>query len=252
MSRKTRLILFIISAAGLLAVMFLGLGGLPGFGRYPGPYGDLISARVVQERHVTNAPTAINFDYRGLDTLGEEFILFASVAAILLLLRTDREVSDSRPEPRAADRPTLQVDDALSWFGFHIAWVTGIFGVYVILHGQLTPGGGFHGGVIIGSAALLLFLTNGARAFHTAHSKEQLDGLDAIGAGAYALIGIAIALTGAPFLKNILPLGKVGELTSGGTIPLINFGVGVEVFAAFALLFSEFIKEMRNPEGDLK
>ena len=57
--------------AGLL---LWAITGLPGFGKYPGPYGDLINSVAVVERHVTNVVTAVNFDYRALDTLGEEYI----------------------------------------------------------------------------------------------------------------------------------------------------------------------------------
>ena len=53
---------------------------------------------VVPERHATAVVTAINFDYRGFDTMGEEFILFAAVLGLALLLREPREERD-RPAP---------------------------------------------------------------------------------------------------------------------------------------------------------
>jgi multicomponent Na+:H+ antiporter subunit B len=223
MSIRARKILFLLSVVVFGGLLFLGFRGLPGFGRYPGPYGDLISAGVVPERHVTNAPTAINFDYRGLDTLGEEYILFTSVAALVLLLRYEREVTELSTHLNAPARLEDLRGEALQGMGPWLAAVIAVFGFYTVLHGALTPGGGFHGGVIAGTASLLVYLAVGAPAFHSLHSNPLLDVFDAAGAGAYALVGMMTSLTGALFLQNILPLGETGGLTAGGTIPVINF-----------------------------
>src|SRR4051795_9349607 len=64
--------------AGLAALFLWGLRGLPRFGSYPGPYGDLLNSVAVGERKATDIVSAVNFDYRAFDTMGEEFILFAS------------------------------------------------------------------------------------------------------------------------------------------------------------------------------
>src|SRR5207248_9901514 len=65
--------------AGMAALFLWGMAGLPPFGSYPGPYGDLLDSFAVGERKATDVLSAVNFDYRGFDTLGEEFILFVSV-----------------------------------------------------------------------------------------------------------------------------------------------------------------------------
>src|SRR5919204_6516496 len=90
MSARARHWLFLASAPVLAVLLLIALAKLPGFGRYPGPYGDLINSVAVDERHVTNAISAVNFDYRGLDTLGEEYILFTAVVGVMLLLREQR------------------------------------------------------------------------------------------------------------------------------------------------------------------
>ena len=65
-----------------------GLGGLPAFGHYHGVYGRLwYRGSRLTERHATDLVTALNFDIRGFDTLGEEFILFGSVLGVVLILR---------------------------------------------------------------------------------------------------------------------------------------------------------------------
>ncbi len=237
MSARARLLLFLGSAVVVAAVLAWGASGLPGFGRYPGPYGDLLNARAVAQRHVTNVPTAVNFDYRGLDTLGEEFILFASVLGVSLLLRKD-------PREKTRPVPPSESGESVEWISRVLIGTMILVGVYVVLHGQITPGGGFHGGVIIGSASLLVFLALGAKAFFLTHPKELIEVVDATAAGGYAVVGLIGLLSGAAFLANVLPLGTTGDLLSGGTIPLINDLVGVEVGLAFSLLFHQFIGEM--------
>ena len=67
-------------AVGLVAFYLWGLSGLPGFGDYPGPYGFIINRIAVGQTNATGVVSTINFDYRGFDTVGEEFILFAAAA----------------------------------------------------------------------------------------------------------------------------------------------------------------------------
>ena len=91
MKHKGRILFFLISAAGFSALYLWGLKGLPAVGHYRGPYGDVLNRVGTYERHVTDIVTAVNFDYRGFDTLGEEFILFMSVVGGMVLLRRQRE-----------------------------------------------------------------------------------------------------------------------------------------------------------------
>ena len=70
--------MFGLAVAGLAAFYLWGLSGLPGFGRYPGPYGFVILHLAVRQTFATGIVSAVNFEYRGFDTLGEEFILFTA------------------------------------------------------------------------------------------------------------------------------------------------------------------------------
>jgi multicomponent Na+:H+ antiporter subunit B len=89
-SRRARLVLFALAGAGLGVVLVYGLAGLPAFGDYKAVYGNVINGIGVTERHATDLVTAVNFDIRAFDTLGEEFILFASVLGVVLILREMR------------------------------------------------------------------------------------------------------------------------------------------------------------------
>ncbi|HJU15537.1 MAG TPA: sodium:proton antiporter, partial [Stellaceae bacterium] len=95
---RIRRLLFLVMAAAAAAMAVRGLLGLAPFGHYPGPYGDIINAVATRERHVTNMVTAVTFDYRGFDTLGEEYMLFAAVTGVALLLRDARgAAANARP-----------------------------------------------------------------------------------------------------------------------------------------------------------
>ena len=81
-------------------MLLIGLHGLPAFGDFHGAYGLLVDRIEPAKRHATDIVTALNFDLRAFDTLGEEFILFASVSAVALLLRHLRDEDDgAQPEP---------------------------------------------------------------------------------------------------------------------------------------------------------
>jgi multicomponent Na+:H+ antiporter subunit B len=250
MSDRVRLLLFVPAAALFGVGLLWALSGLPPFGHYPGPHGDEINAVAVDERHLTNMPSAVNFDYRGFDTLGEEYILFAAVTGLALLLRQARGEIEDEPKPFASDRNVPPSGAALHWLGLILAGATVLFGVYVVVHAHRTPGGGFQGGVILGTACLLVYLAIGYREFRAASPKLLLDAAEAAGAGRYALIGVATMLAGGVFLLNTLPLGQTGELFSAGTVPVINLAVGLEVAGGFVLMFVEFLKDTRKPSQE--
>jgi multicomponent Na+:H+ antiporter subunit B len=189
----------------------------------------------VKERQTTNAVTAIVFDYRGFDTLGEEFILFSAVTGVALLLRETRE---GMPEPRDA------VDsDPVRGAGIALAATVIVLGIWIVAHGAVTPGGGFQGGVILSSAFLLLWLAGSLPAYRVVTPTPRVDFVEGFGAGAYVAVGLIALAMGQPFLHNLLPYGLAGKLSSGGSIPIVNWATGLAVTAAFVLLFSEFLEE---------
>jgi multicomponent Na+:H+ antiporter subunit B len=243
MRRRNRFILFFPSALVLAGVFAYAFAGLPPLGDYKGPYGDLVNALVVPERHVTDAVTAVNFDIRGFDTLGEEFILFTSVMAVALLLRIQRAEQAQQHADQVEGREIDRASDAVRVCALLLVGPCALYGIYIIAHGQLTPGGGFQGGVILASAPLLLYLATEFHSFRAAVPRPLVHAAEVIGAAAYPAIGIAALAAGGAFLENVLPLGTKGSIVSGGTIPLINWGVGLEVSGGIALVLLVFLEE---------
>ncbi len=236
--------LFLLSIAGFTAFILWGLIGLPAFGNYQGPYGDIINGQVVSERHATNAVSAVNFDYRGMDTIGEEFILFVSVAGCTLLLRTGLDEQLVEKRNLAAEGRSYSTSSAVKSMCLVLAVPASLYGWYIVAHGQLTPGGGFQGGVIMASAAIFLYLAGEYVVMRRLNPMWLLELGESIGAGGYVLIGLSGLAAGAAFLQNILPLGSEGSVNSSGTIWAISMVVGLEVSTAFVVLMLEFLEQL--------
>ncbi|MFW6047780.1 MAG: MnhB domain-containing protein [Candidatus Natronoplasma sp.] len=118
-----------------------------------------------------------------------------------------------------------------------------VFGIYLILHGHLTPGGGFQGGAVVASSTALLIVTYGS----LGHHKKDLSTMEALGLTAFvliALLGIGYTLfynylagTGGIFGGLLPSYGpNPGYINTGGTVTLMNLMVGIEVTAALSLI----------------
>jgi len=109
-----------------------------------------------------------------------------------------------------------------------------MFGFYVIMHGHLTPGGGFQGGAVVASAFALVLVAFGTAGLKGVLNRHLLQSLEEV--GALAFLGLAFAGIGTAFFYNILAnsgavFGKTDPavLASGGLLPLMNWAVGLKV-----------------------
>lgn len=247
MSLSVRTAVFLVSAVVAFAAMMYGAAGLPPFGSFGGPYTDMLLSITTVARHAYNVPTAVNFDFRGFDTLGEEFIFFTSVCGVLLILSEVGGKPQEHPEPMEHEAEHV-LTGALRWFPSGLAAFVAAMAMNLAAHGQLTPGGGFQGGAVFGSALACIYLGVGLQAFvRTAH-KEVFDALDAAGAFGFGAVGVAAMWITGSFLKNFLPLGQTGATVSGGTIYLVNIAVFIEIACGFVVLLLVFLKQTRETQ----
>ena len=113
-----------------------------------------------------------------------------------------------------------------------------IFGLYVIMHGHSSPGGGFQGGVILASSFMLLALGDGVEEVRRRVSLDALTGLTSAGVLVYAGIGVVCLLFGANYLDySALP---VTDPRSVGML-VIEIGVGLTVAAAMLSIFLDLL-----------
>ncbi|MFC4453876.1 MnhB domain-containing protein [Deinococcus sonorensis] len=243
MSVTLRRWLFFPAVLVMAALLVWGLAGVPPFGQEHSVYADKLNHVTVAERHVTNVVAAVTFDYRGFDTLGEEFILFTSVIGATVLLRQLNDEEKATTPDEAANRQVPPNSDAVRSLTLGLIGPLAVFALYLIAHGHTSPGGGFQGGAVLATALLLVYLAGNVDLFQGATSHALMEGLETLGLGAFVLLGLAGLVIGAGFLENVLPLGQAKAVTSGGHIPLLNVATGLAVGAGLVLLFKSFLEQ---------
>jgi multicomponent Na+:H+ antiporter subunit B len=173
--------------------------------------------------------------------MGEEFILYAAVVGVTLLLRDETNA-------RRVERETRRLrSDAVRLTGTLMVGGGLLIGLWLIAFGYITPGGGFQGGVVAAGAILLLYVVGSHRDYQPFRDVHYLDPLEGLGAGGYVVVGLAALMSGTAFLTNLFGLGVPGMLASGGSIPVLNWASAIAVTLALLLLFSEFLETYDEP-----
>ena len=252
MSHRFRMILLVLAALVLVPATVRLAANMPTFGAHSLPYGDAINALAPKERHVTNAVTAVNYDYRGFDTVGEEFMLVAAVTGTVVLLRGARGEKTTDKPARVEGRRVPRRTDAAVLVSRVLAPLVFMYGIYVALHATTTPGGGFQGGAIIASSLMLVFISQAYAGWRTIVRSKVLDACEGGGALLFISMGFVPLFFGLPFATNVLPFGTLKSALSGGSMFLENVGVTFAVFGGFGLVLVEFMEETRayGPDDD--
>jgi len=236
-SRALRFWVLGVGVACFGTILVLAFLAMPHFGTSHHPYRDLAVPASVAHGSA-NVISSVNFDQRGIDTLGEETILFGSVIAVAALLRP-AENEETEKDP--GERVPLQ---ATRLFGYVLMPVTLIIGIDLLVHGQVTPGGGFQGGVVLATGLHLLYVAGRYRSMEKLRPMPLVEVSEAAGTAAFAALGFAgIGMTGA-FLANVMPFGSFGQLLSAGTVPLLNVGVGIAVASGCVVLLAKFFEQV--------
>ena len=251
MTPRQRRWVFLAAIAGFAAFFLWGMAGLPGFGNYPGPYGIIIDRVAVAQTNATGVVSAVNFEYRGFDTVGEEFILFIAAIGVSTILRHLRGERERPTRVEALDRDDAMTGEAIRMTALLFVGPAAVLGWYLASHAQTSPAGGFQGGVVLATAVMLIYLAGQFLTFRRISPVDLTDAIEAAAAGGYVAVGVAALAMGLPYLSNFLPLGGTpGAVSSSGTIALISFFVGVEVAAAFVLIVSEMLEQtLLVPDG---
>ena len=179
---------------------------------------------------VANAVTSVVVYFRGFDTLGEIAVLFIAALGIGLMVSSH----ESHKRDKEESNFILQTASKLLF-----PFIT-LFGVYVMIYGHLSPGGGFQGGVIIASGVLLLLISY--QNFEVPHAL--IVALETLAGVSYVLIGLLGLWILDHFLGNFLPhdISQMGLLISGGIIPLIYIIVGIKVGSEMSMIVQNLIQ----------
>ncbi len=226
-------VLFCLIFIGVLlwAVVFLPPHGSP-----DNPAVSEVMERYVEkgmeETGAVNTVAGMILDYRAFDTLGESFVLFTAVCAVTILMKNSKEkASDGTPVPMVVKPEIVEYskDNIVKTVSRFLIPFIFVFGVYILLNGHLSPGGGFSGGAILGSALILYAMVYGEDRAAAVFSERLVKTVILISLSFYATIKSYSFFTGANHLKSIIPTGTPGRILSAGLILPLNVAVGFVV-----------------------
>ena len=207
------------------------------FGQNKMSVGQYYLDNTVKETGAENVVTAVTLEYRGFDTLGEVTVLFAAATGVSLIFYLTDDDKKKRQNNKTQPNFVVRMGSRII-FPFVV-----LFGIYIILHGHLTPGGGFQGGAIIASGVLMLYLANP----DIKVSRNVLLITEGIAGLSYVVLGASgLFMPEQSFLANFLPLGNPGYILSAGILLPLYIAVGVKV----ASEFSGIIDDLFSPSQE--
>lgn len=139
---------------------------------------------------------------------------------------------------RSENEPSIIVK-SIAGIVFPLAFM---YGVYIFVHGHLTPGGGFQGGTIIASSIILIYLGYGRL-----NIPESLTtALESLAALCFIGLGCIGIVKGGNFLWNAVGLGEAGTLLSAGILGPIYVAIGVKVGTELTAIFNNMRRELNE------
>ena len=233
--------------AGLLcvvlsALMLLTAADLPPYGSDTAPTVNEVAQRYVeqgtQETGAVNTVAGMILDYRAFDTLGESFVLFTAMCAVTILLNRSGKKRWLR-QPDVVDYASDPIVAPMCRFLIPVILV---FGIYILLNGHLSPGGGFSGGAIMGAGLILYLNAFGFKRTERFFTFTTFKIVSCVALSFYALSKAYSFFTGANHLPSIITTGTPGMIFSAGLIPYLNIAVGLVVCCTMYAFYTLFRK----------
>lgn len=248
--RKFYQVMSVLLCFGIIAVLLWTIAYLPEFGNAGNPDNNEVSARYISrgltETGAVNVVTGMILDYRAFDTFGESCVLFIASCCVLTLLRIDtgkgKKFKRGRSE-QANDRIYEPKNDIiLQKCACVLVPLILIFGIYIVLNGHLSPGGGFSGGAVLGSG-LILYLNAFGFEKTERFFTEKVYRRVTLGALSFYCVAKSYSFfTGANHLESGIPLGTPGAILSSGLILPLNICVGLVVACTMYAFYTLFRK----------
>ena len=237
----------------MIALLLYTVTALPAFGDPNHPINNEVSARYIenglQETGAVNIVTGMILDYRAFDTLGESSVLFTAAMVVLFLLRKDKDSArysqlaqtmDLNPHSDTYYEP--KNDIILQKTATILVPIVLLLGVYVVLNGHLSPGGGFSGGAIMGAGLILYVTAFGFAKMRRFFTYKTYQRVVLVALLTYALSKCYSFYTGANHIESVIPLGTPGAILSSGLILVLNICVGFIVACTMYCFYAVFRK----------
>lgn len=238
-------IVSVIFVAVLMGILLYMVSYLPPVGNASNPDNNEVASKYIKDgmkdTGAVNIVTGMILDYRAFDTLGESNVLFAATCTVFILLRLDSK--SKRREEEENDRIYEPKNDIiLQKAAFILVPMITIFGIYVILNGHISPGGGFSGGAIIGSALILYVNAFGFKKIERFFTQKTYKWICFVSLLFYCLAKAYSFYCGAHHLETGIPLGTPGAILSAGLILPLNICVGLVVACTMYAFYAMFRK----------
>ena len=210
-------------------------------------------SRGLYETGAVNVVSGMILDYRAFDTLGESHVLFTALVCVLILLHRDRKnmlpgVEDYYTVSRE-NYYELSGDPILRTVGMVLLPCIFLYGIYVLLNGQNSPGGGFSGGTVMGSALIILSACVGFARTDRFFTRRMITLVIFVSLAFYSLAKGYVFFMGANGLENHIPKGVPGTILSGGLILPLNIAVGMVVACTMYGFYSLFKRGSIGEDG---
>ena len=176
-----------------------------------------------------NIVAGIILEYRAFDTLGESFVLFCALTCVLSLLQAETADEEKKLASLPSELDDLSFDQILRQTARIIVPFILLFGVYMLMNGHLSPGGGFSGGAVIGAAIILFSAAYGDEAARHFLSEKTFKTVSLFALSFYCLSKSYSFFTGANELESFIGKGTPGDILSAGLILPLNIAVGFVV-----------------------
>ncbi len=241
----------IIVCVSMILVLLTVVSYLPKFGDVANPANNEVTKRYIEngleETGAVNIVAGMILDYRAFDTLGESHVLFIAACCVLILLRIDygkdgKPTSEKIAEEENDRNYEPKNDKILQKTAFVLVPPIILFGIYIILNGHLSPGGGFSGGAIIGAGLILYLNAFGFKKTQRFLSYRLFQKVTLVALLFYSAAKTYSFYTGANHLKNMIPKGTAGNILSSGLILPLNICVGMVVACTLYSFYCMFRK----------
>jgi len=228
----------ILLTVTIITILLITVTQMPPFGDPDNPTNNEVYTRYIEQgvadTGALNIVAAMILDYRAFDTLGEAFVLFTSVIAVIMMIRTTG-VAIPKSKVDMADQPFMLKYAVMLVVPFVI-----IFGIYILLNGHLSPGGGFSGGAVLGAGFSLYAASYGIDKMRTIFTFKTYVICAVSALLFYSLVKGYAFMMGASGLSSGIPLGTPGNLFSSGLILPLNISVGFVVACSVYGLYALF------------
>ena len=250
--KTTYRIVAVIVLIAVVAFLLRMVIELPPFGEADNLYNNEVSARYIEqgipETGAINFVAGMILDYRAFDTFGESTVLFVAACSVLILLKLGEHEKGEKPtkamlEAEYDDRHHEPKNDEILQLAAKILVpIVMFYGIYVVLNGHLSPGGGFSGGAIMGAALILYLNAFGFEKASKIFTFKTFRWVTFVSLMTYAGLKSYSFFTGANHIESHIPKGTPGAILSSGFILPLNICVGLIVMCTMYAFYTLFRK----------